>query len=1528
VGIGASAGGLRALESFFRAMPADTGMGFVVVQHLSPDFKSLMGDLLSRYTSMKIQSAEQDMRIEPNHIYLIPPNTHMTVERGQIKLTDRSHTSGQGLSLPIDIFFESLARDMGDRAVAVVLSGTGSDGTRGIQAVADRDGLVMAQNPESAEFDSMPRNALATGRVNLVLPPNEMANAIQSYITDPDLINRYVTEGSERDSIGLDDYALIFAHLKSKYGIDFAQYKVNTISRRIERRLTALHGISLSDYAARIVSNPEEADLLYHDLLIRVTEFFRNPMVFDLLEKQGLPAIFKNLAAQDEFRVWVAGCATGEEAYSLAILIHEAAEKHKWQGKVTIFATDVHKPSLNFASAGVYPAERLKNVSDQRIFTYFDAVGKDSYQVKPKLRRMVVFAPHNLLTDPPFTRLHLVSCRNLLIYLHNKAQENAIAQFHFSLRLNGLLILGTSEGLGRYQDEFSNLDNHWRIFQKRRDIKLGINPGLMIERPEPLQQRDALVVPMARTLVGIDRHLLTDYDLILDRYAPPGLLVDEQRRVLHYFGEIHRYMESPRGRAEGDVLRLLDPNLSLALSTSLNQAAKTDEPLVTKGIRVQTKEGEEYVDLVVMRLLDTRTMTAHFHIAVQNNRPVLRLPEPDHKEASLLFVEDDTERPSDSDRGDDLRMDKLRQQRILDLEHELQFTRENLQATIEELQTSNEELQATNEELLASNEELQSTNEELQSVNEELFTVNAEFEAKNMELQRLNQDYDNLIRSTDVALVFLDKKLRIRRYTPNIDSFFELRPYDIGRPIDNIAYQLPGQQKLMQDLARIMASESSQESEVTTKDEHTYLQRISPFFDENQRVQGVILMFTDVSAVKHAEAIAQQNERRFRAAIESSLDAVYLFHAVHDPQGHLIDFTLNETNQVGEDRWNLSRSRLLGRSLRTLYRDLHTYEQIFNICAQVMQSGKPAIQEIPVILHDQEHWVRQQVVAVDGGVVVTDSDITDQKRMELRIREERERLELVLRAGELSAWDIDLVTGENRVNDSWFEMLGYVAGEIDPSRWSNHTHPEDVPRFWEAIDRHARSETDSIDLEVRMRHKAGHWIWVQNRGRILEWMQDGSPRRITGTLLDVSKRRQADEVLRQHAWEMERMNEDMARAMQTQDEFMATVSHELRTPLTAIASYTELLLEQAPGKMDEEQLGFLQSISRSSSHLQQLINDILDVSRIDAGQITLHPQWINVNALCRESLDMANGMVNHKHIQAVLQAQNPSSTLYVDSLRLKQVLVNLLSNAVKFTPAYGRIGLRVEEDPANQCMRLVVWDTGIGIKPADQQRIFEPFVQVDSRLSREYSGAGLGLSLVRRLVELHKGSIEVKSQPNKGSEFIVSLPWHPQNTIPSQEEETDTAQAFPASAPALDAADGSSTPQDAQIRLLLIDDDLDNATIIQHYFENRSFRLIYAKDGQSGLDTLQTWQPDLILMDIQMPGLDGLQVIRRIRRMEEPAKASLPIIALTGLAMPGDRKRIIDAGADHYVSKPFSLSKLAQLIREMVAKHAEDGVSG
>lgn len=882
VGIGASAGGLESLEQLFRHMPNNTGMAFVVIQHLSPDFKSMMNELLARDTNMRIAVAEDGMRAEADVIYLLPPRKEMIIADGSLHLSNKDLT--RGLALPIDHFLESLARDCGDAAIAVILSGSGTDGTRGITEVSRRGGLVIAESLDTAKFDGMPSSAQATGQVDLTLSPDEIGNAIVAFRNDPSSLTRSRIAGGDNDPSlkGIDAIMQLF---RSVYDLDFGAYKDSTVMRRIRRRLAMAHVDTFDQYADVLQSDSEELHSLYGDLLIGVTEFFRDPAVFDHLCQTVLPEVIARRKDDDCIRAWVAGCATGEEAYSVAIAFQEAMRISQISVPLKLFATDVHRRSIERASRGIFGADVLRQVPLERLERYF-LPRSDGYQIRPEIRQMIVFAPHNVLRDAPFTDLDFVSCRNLLIYLRAAAQRRALSLFHYGLRVGGVLLLGSSESTGELAGEFNVISERYRLYGKARDVRLTQNLRSPLTSADALSPTIPQQTAVARTSAAA-APMRRIHDHLLNTLMPPSILIDSSRRVMDTFGSAEKMLRFPARQPSLDVIDLVHPPLRTPLSGLISRAIRDQTTARFGKIGLEQASDGGLIDLSVEPLLvhgDDPCFLIRFD----------RFRDADDAVSTQSAVNGTAAVVEESEASRD---------QIQQLEDDLRYSRENLQATIEELETSNEELQATNEELIASNEELQSTNEELHSLNEELYTVNSEHQRKIEELAELNHDMNHLLENTDVATVFLDSSLRIRRFTSRVSQIFELIDEDVGRSIHTFAAKLPIADLLTQ-LQTVLDAGRSLEQEVRAADDTAYLMRLLPY-RTGDRIDGVVMMWIDISSV---EAL-RGRLRWLSAIVESTSDAII----GQNPDGIIITW-----NSGAERLYGYSAEEIIGKPIEIL----------------------------------------------------------------------------------------------------------------------------------------------------------------------------------------------------------------------------------------------------------------------------------------------------------------------------------------------------------------------------------------------------------------------------------------------------------------------------------------------------------------------------------------------------------------------------------------------------------------------------------
>ena len=830
VAIGASAGGLDALERFFQALPGHSGASYVVIQHLSPDHKSMMAHLLARHTPMPVVMVEDGMALEPDRVHLIPPANVMSISGNELRLSPKNP---RGLTLPIDVFFSALARERGPRAIGVVLSGTGSDGTRGSVAINDAGGLLLAQEPESAKFDGMPRSVIATGLVDAILSPEDLGPRILDHISQAPRARIRAPGAVERAGkhSALEETMHLLHH---QGGINFRDYKPATVTRRIERRMQVRHVPDLENYVRLLDGDRTELHALRRELLIPVTNFFRDPESFDVLTQSAVETIVKERGDNQPIRVWVPGTSTGEEAYSLAILFAEAFERLRRWPNFKLFATDVAQHNIDVGGAGAFPEAITAEVSPERLDHWFQKRGTH-FMVKSEIRQGIVFARHNLLEDPPFTRMDLVSCRNLLIYFKSEAQERALRRLQYALTPGGFLFLGSSESLGELQSDFTAVNSKHKIYRLLRHVALPLDAAASaLSRVDPMGTR---VRTIGKSRAATDAAVIdAGQALLLRTYAPISLLLNARHELLHVFGDVRHYLRIGEGHASLDLLKLLPHTLAPIAQALLYKTARGSEPMRSDVLPLPLPDGESERLRLVARNLGMEQGEPHMLLSFE---PEPTVPGPAGRSGAGM---------------DTLDMDSETAARVQTLERELAATRDSLQATIEELETANEELQATNEELMASNEELQSSNEELQSVNEELYTVNAENQEKIEILNRLNADLDSMAKAAAIATIFVDAQLRLTRFTPESTSLFKIREGDIGRPIDDFT-NLLDYPDFIGELRRTITGGDMLQREISATNGRIYLARVLPYAVRGGDPRGAVATFVDITTLHDAERL-------------------------------------------------------------------------------------------------------------------------------------------------------------------------------------------------------------------------------------------------------------------------------------------------------------------------------------------------------------------------------------------------------------------------------------------------------------------------------------------------------------------------------------------------------------------------------------------------------------------------------------------------------------------------------------------------
>ena len=827
IGIGASAGGLDALEQFFENMPIDSGMAFVVIQHLDPDHAGIMPELLQRITSMKVFQASDRLAVKPNHVYVIPPNKSMSILSGSLFLFDP--IEARGLRLPIDYFFKSLANDQKEKCAGIILSGMGSDGSLGIRKLKEMNAVVLVQEPSSAKFDGMPRSAINAVRVDVVAPaielPIKLINCLRHI---PELSSNLKTDIKDTSNI-----EKIIILLRAQTGHDFSLYKKNTLFRRIERRMNVHQIEKIHNYVRFLQENPKEIEILFKELLIGVTSFFRDESVWEKLKTDIFPQLFDEFPTGYVFRAWVTACSTGEEAYTLAIVFKEAYEKIQLNKNFSlqIFATDLEIDAIEIARRAEYPANIVNDVLPERISLFFTK-NKIGYKINSSIREMVVFAPQNVIKDPPFTKLDFLSCRNMLIYMESELQIRLMSLFHYSLNPGGIMLLGSAENESSGNGYFTLMESKLKFFKRSvlpKTTALTNFPSSFSQTKIPLtevQQKPMKEIENIQTLA--DR-------LLLQRFSPASVLINEKGDILYITGKTGKYLEPAAGKANMNIFAMAREGLNTMLTGAIRKAKQSFEPIFLKKLKVGTNGGTQYVDITIQQI-----------------------EKPEILKGSIILVFSDIITPviEKQNRKSSGKISSVQQK---ELENELQRVNEELQGTREEMQTSQEELKSTNEELQSTNEELQSTNEELttskeemQSLNEELQTVNLELQSKIGDFVLANNDMINLLNSTDIATLFLDKELNIRRFTDQISKIVNLRPVDIGRPFTDLVNNLE-YPDIANHAKEVLKTLIFKETAISTKAGNWFNVRIMPYRTFDDKIDGLVITFIDITVAKKLE---------------------------------------------------------------------------------------------------------------------------------------------------------------------------------------------------------------------------------------------------------------------------------------------------------------------------------------------------------------------------------------------------------------------------------------------------------------------------------------------------------------------------------------------------------------------------------------------------------------------------------------------------------------------------------------------------
>ncbi|MCC5619162.1 PAS domain-containing protein [Nostoc sp. CHAB 5836] len=1045
VGIAASAGGLEAFTQVLKHLLTDTGMAFVLIQHLDPNHKSLLSEILARTTQMPVIEVQDGMTVEPNKVYIIPPNTKMMLSAGVLQLTPREKVHGK--YMPGDAFFTSLAADRGNKAIAVVLSGADGDGSLGLKAIKAAGGVTFAQCEDTAKFDSMPNTAVATGNVDFVLPPQKIAEELVNLSRNPFISNSLPAIAVEKLPKQGNALATIFVLLRSQTGVDFSHYKPNTLDRRIQRRMLLYKLERLEDYAQYLQNNPSEVKALYEEILIHVTHFFRDPEAFQLLKERVFPTIIQNKSAGLSIRIWIAGCSTGEEVYSIAISLLEFLSNKVISPPIQIFATDISEIAIDKARSGIYAENQMVEVSPESRRRFFNALEGGGYQISKTVRELCVFARQDLGSDPPFSNLDLISCRNVLIYLDETLQKRILPIFHYSLNPTSFLLLGTSESTGKYSELFTLIDRKYKIYAKKLTaIRPSFSfitsnyPIVKVDEPKPINENSS---------DEFDLEKKTD-QLLLDRYAPVGVVINNKMDVLQFRGQIDLYLKLAPGKPSFNLFKMVHQGLLIELRATIYQAQRQKILVRKEGLRIESGDISRIINLEVIPFNPATDEELYFLVLFESAPPIINNPSTVNPESE-----------EQSDLAQEIVRLKLELATAI---QERAATQEYLQAVILEQEHINQDLKVANEEILSSNEELQSTNEELetakeeiQATNEELNTTNEELRSRNLELHQLNNDLTNLLASINIPILILTSDLRVRRFTPMAQRLFNLIPADAGRPLSDIRANLdvPELETL---ILEVLDTLSTKDLEVQTLGGHWYNLRIRPYRTTENQIDGVVLVLIDIDVLKRSAVTLEEARNYAQAIVETVQVPLIMLDS---------DFRVNKANRSFYETFQVSESQTAQSLIFELGNGQWNIPELRSLLEDIL------VNDTSIENWEVEHrfeQIGQKTMLINGWKIIQQGEA---QRILLAIEDISDRKQFELERSELLAQEQSARQQAQIANRAKDEFLSNLSHELrNPLNtilgWAQifRTHDLDssaVTRAWEVIERSAKVQAQLID---------------------------------------------------------------------------------------------------------------------------------------------------------------------------------------------------------------------------------------------------------------------------------------------------------------------------------------------------------------------------------------------------------------------------------------------------------------------------------
>jgi two-component system CheB/CheR fusion protein len=1486
VGIGASAGGLESFRRLLERLPVDTGMAFVVVSHLDPTHKSILTEILARSTRIPVSEVSHGMKVDPDHVYVMPQNTSMAIAKGELRLQPREE--GRAGRYPVDHFLHTLAADQSRRAIGVILSGTDSDGTRGLESIKAEGGITFAEDPKSAKHEGMPRSAIAAGHVDFVLTPEGIAAELERISRHPYVaptITATPVEGEEQ-SIGRDGYRKILMLLRRANGVDFSNYRANTLHRRITRRIVLNKSESIEDYARYLRENRAEVEALYQDILINVTRFFRDPETFEVLKERILPRVIEQRTPGEPIRIWTLGCSTGEEAYSIAISFIETAGDRAEHIPVQIFATDLSDKGIEKARVGLYSKDIAEDVSLERLRRFFTET-EGGYRISKPVRDMVVFARQNVLADPPFSRLDLISCRNLLIYLEPVLQKQVLPTLHYALKPAGVLWLGSSETVGAASELFTPEDKKRRFYSKRA---AAAHFHFQAARGEVASDRADSGQPAnhVNRKMRDGRNAEKEADrILLARYSPASVLVNTELEILQFRGSTGDYLQPPAGKPTLNLLKMAREGLMLPLRAAIQKAKKDNAIVKKEGVQVDYGGDLRQVNLEVVPIKGLAADERSFLVVF---KPVTLEPgSPATRKAKRT-----TERKTE-----DRQVARLREE-LADTREYLQSLVEQQEAANEELQSSGEEIQSANEELQSINEELETAKEELESSNEELRTLNDELHNRNQELSVLNDEMSNLHANANIPVLFLGRDLRIRRFTPQAEKVLNLIATDLGRSIGDLKLKIdvPDLEAL---IAGVIDTVSAEEREVQDSEGRWYMMRVRPYRALDNRIDGAVVVLEDIDELKRSEATISEARNYAEAIVRTTRDPLVILnadlrvHTANEAFYSLFKVGPAESEgcliyELGNRQWDIP-------SLRELLEELLPRNGVFNNF-EVRHKFESIGLRVMLLNARRLGDVEGQPARILLGI----QDITlshfqaELRRSEMRYR----RLFEAARDGVLL---MDPATRKVLdANPFMTDLMGYTRDELRGKELFEIgllENAEASRAAFRELQEKSFIRFESLPLET----KTGERLEVEI---VANLYHEDAEKIVQCNIRDITGRKQAEEERERLLTREQQARQEAEEANRLKDEFLATLSHELRTPLNSISGWANLLFR---GGLDEQAaVRAIENIARSARAQNQIISDLLDVSRIISGKLLFEVSAVDLSSVVEAALETVRPAAEAKGVELRLSVDSMAGPVSGDAERLQQVVWNLLTNAVKYTPRGGHVETRLEREGTQAA--IIVSDTGEGISPDFLPYVFARFRQADGTTTRKHGGLGLGLAIVRHLVEAHGGRVSASSEGvGQGATFTVRLPLRAlRNADFGWRNEA-----------AVEDQSGIVTG----LRVLVVDDDEDSRELVSLALTEGGAEVRTAASVAEALVILnqwKQWRPDVMVSDIGMPGEDGYEMIRQVRALPAERGGQVQAVALTGYARLEDRRRALAAGYQMFVTKPVEKDELAAAIARLAGR--------